>query len=178
MQPPDEVRITDLDEQMHNPRIITLARPHDIIAELTHTTRSTAAFEYTRCKEKTHVVRISGLEMESALLLKQELLPLDAHILMSPIPSRSAANARTDVFIFASFRQMQELITCFHRASRPALQRLAVELHETLSSYNLTEHNSLTLRGQTFVWGTRTYVMSMLNLTPYASNGNECDQNL
>mgnify|MGYP002395720590 CR=1 FL=1 len=157
---------------MHNPCFITVARPHDIIAELTHTTSPAGAFERVRFKENTHVVRIRELEIESALLLKQILLPLDAHILMSPVTSQNTPNAKTDVFIFASFWQMQELITCCHRASRPALQRLAVELHATLSSYDLSGRDSLTLRGHTFIWGVRTYVVTTLDLTPYPFNEN------
>src|SRR5205823_797971 len=75
-------------------------------------------------------------------------------------------DATTDALIFASLRQLHELVRRLGAMPLPALQRLAAEIAEVLRIDAATDRGVLEVGGARFAWGARTYVMGILNVTP------------
>lgn len=118
-----------------------------------------------------HVVRADGLSYVSAILLKQELLVLDADGVISPEVYLGDRDATTGIVIFATQRQYETLLSRLPAFNMPELDAFAAELQAALRASTATERGALQLRGRTLRWGERTYVMGILNITPDSFSG-------
>ncbi|NJP05924.1 MAG: dihydropteroate synthase [Chloroflexaceae bacterium] len=157
---------------MYYPRILTFAHPSELADEVATIESYAEGVERMVGKGSWRIIRISGVAATHAMILKQELLALDGDALVSPEVYLGNRDRGTDALIFASLRQLHELIARFRRLPLPALQRLADELETTLQAYDAMVRDTLIIAGRSFSWGQRTYLMADLSPTAHQFRGN------
>lgn len=155
---------------MYNPRILTCTNQRDLAAEIASIETYPEGMERMLRKGSARVMRISQVEATVAMILKQELLALDGDALISPDVYLGQRETTTDALIFASLRQLHELITRFRRMPLPAIQTLATELAQTLAAYEAVDRGTLTLGDTQLSWGQRSYVAALLDVVGAAPN--------
>jgi dihydropteroate synthase len=121
-------------------------------------------------KAAHQILRLHRLDPHTAMLLKQELLALGGDALISPAVYLGGGDAPSDALVFASLRQLRELAARLQRIPLPALETLARELAQALEALNGPQ-GSLALGATTLAWGSRTYVMGIVNVTPDSFSG-------
>ncbi len=149
---------------MYNPRMLTCTNQRDLADEIASIETYPEGVERMLLKGSARMVRISQLEATAAMILKQELLALDGDALIHPDVYLGQREIKTDALIFASLRQLQELIARFRRIPLPAIQTLANELAQTLAAYEAVDRGTLVLRNDQLHWGQRSYVAALLNV--------------
>src|SRR5919199_3886513 len=116
------------------------------------------------------LIHAAGLSSAAAMILKQELLALDADCVISPEVYLGDRAASTDALIMATARQYRALIPRLRLFPIDDLPSLAGEIEQTLAAYEGVQE-PLEIRGMSFHWGERTYVMGILNVTPDSFSG-------
>src|ERR687885_78308 len=116
------------------------------------------------------LIHAAGLNSSAAMILKQELLALDADCVISPEVYLGDREASTDALIMATARQYRMLIPRLRLFPIGDLPTLAGEIEQTLAAYEGVQEPS-EIRGTSFHWGERTYVMGILNVTPDSFSG-------
>lgn len=122
------------------------------------------------------VVRADQLSYVAAIILKQELLALDADGVISPAVYLGDRSATTDLVIFATLRQYRALIQRVTAFPLDELHAFAAQLESALAAYDATDRGGLALRGRSFRWGERTLIMGILNITPDSFSGDGLDR--
>jgi dihydropteroate synthase len=117
------------------------------------------------------VVRADGISYVAAIILKQELLALDADGVLSPEVYLGDRAATTDLLILATLRQYRALIQRIAAFPLDELHAFAAQLEAALSAYDAGDRGALTLRGRSLRWGERTWIMGILNSTPDSFSG-------
>lgn len=156
---------------MHNLRLLDLRLPADLrqaIAAIESYPERVAA---VAVKSTWLTVHAAALPFAAAILLKQELLSLDADCVISPSVYLGDRVAHTDALIFGSIRQLRQLAERLRPFPLDDLRALSEALHRLLDTLAASSRGSLAVRGRTFVWGERTLVMGILNATPDSFSG-------
>ncbi|MCD6481059.1 MAG: dihydropteroate synthase [Thermoplasmata archaeon] len=109
-----------------------------------------------------HNIKFSDLPPQDAIIIKQEMLSVggDAAISEKTLPPFSE---KTDVLIMGNEKQLRRVA----RKLRMQYNRLAMigEEMERLMS-NLRKKQEMKIGGRRFLFGERTYIMGILNVTP------------
>lgn len=152
-----------------NLRVLRLQNAEEIAREVARIEPYPERVAATTPKARFMVVHARGMNTVAAMILKQELLALDADCVISPAAYLGMADS-TDVLILATLRQYQALAPRLHGFPVEDLRGLGAELDRLIS--NLEQPPSPTAIGfTTFSWGQRTYVMGILNITPDSFSG-------
>lgn len=117
------------------------------------------------------VVRATQLPYVAAIILKQELIALDADGIISPQVYLGDRDAASDAVIFATQRQYGELTRRLRVFNLPDLTALADGIDAALRACDAADRGLLTIRGHEFRWGERTFVMGIVNTTPDSFSG-------
>ncbi len=117
-------------------------------------------------KAQTCLLRVDGVSRNGANVLKQEMLARDGDAVL---PSEAALGGpqRVSVLLIGTHRQFRSLCRHFTREPQSfGLSDLAAAIDAALKGYR-GERLGVTRCGElTLEWGTRTYVMGILNVTP------------
>jgi dihydropteroate synthase len=154
-----------------NMRVLSAPDAAAVAAEIARIEPYAAQVARNAPKGVFRVVRADGLSYVTAILLKQELLTLDADGVISPEVYLGDRDATTGIVIFATQRQYETLLSRLPAFGLPELDAFAAELGATLRAEAATERGALQLRGRTLRWGERTYIMGILNITPDSFSG-------
>lgn len=108
------------------------------------------------------VMKFRELPPQDALILKQEMLAMggDAAVAETALPPSSTV---TDVLLMGTRKQMAHLSERLQR-QHERLRNLGAEIAGELA--NLEKRITMKIGGRTFSFGTRTYIMGILNITP------------
>jgi dihydropteroate synthase len=158
-------------DQHYNTRFLALDTPTDLEAQIRTIERYAEAVPRVLRKAAHRLVRVERLPAVAAMILKQELLALDGDALISPNVYLGDRDAVTDALIFATLRQLQDLVRRLsalgeHGEPLQALGTLAAELAALLQAEAPDDRGALDVAGQRLTWGARTYVMGIINVTP------------
>jgi dihydropteroate synthase len=153
-------------ENRYNARFLALPLPADLEAEIATIETYAEAVPRVLLKASHRLVRVERLPATTAMILKQELLALDGDALISPAVYLGDRNAVTDALIFATLRQLHELARRLGALPLPPLAALAAELAALLRADAPAERGALDIAGRRLVWGARTYLMGIINVTP------------
>src|SRR5262245_3250224 len=159
-------------EYRYNTRFLALDTPADLEAEIRTIETYAEAVPRVLRKASHRLVRVERLPAIAAMILKQELLALDGDALISPAVYLGDHDALTDALIFATLRQLHDLARRLgalgDHGGPPlrALAALAAELEALLQADAPAERGALEVAGRRLVWGARTYVMGIINVTP------------
>jgi dihydropteroate synthase len=144
-------------------RILSLEHKPDLERELASVGADAACWHVFAAKRAVAAVRLDGLSTATANILKQTCIGVGADCAVSA-KAASGRVRRSDAVLFATPRQLERLVPVLERQPE-CVARLAPELHGLWSRFSA---NPPTMRigGRRFDWGSRTYVMGILNVTP------------
>lgn len=114
-------------------------------------------------KAQFRVVKIKNVSATKANIIKQDILSFggEAATAMGTINHSIKA---TDVLIFGTVKQIYDLISKL-KHQYFGLKDMAAQIEEALANYD-SEPAPIKIKGRTFDFGRRTYVMGILNVTP------------
>ncbi|MGI5915819.1 MAG: dihydropteroate synthase [Anaerolineae bacterium] len=121
-------------------------------------------------KARLCLIRAEGLKLSAASILKQELLSKGGDAALSGKVYHGGEHT-TDVLIMGSRRTLGRVIRVLRRQPLPSLHDLAEELQQALRNEVRPVAASCCIGGHEFVWGRRTYIMGILNVTPDSFSG-------
>lgn len=160
-------------------RVLELPSAADLAREIARIEPYPERVAATTPKGAFFVLRAAGLSAAAAMILKQELLALDADCVIAPAVYLGDREATTDALIMATRRQYTALVPRLRVFPIGDLPDLAAEIEMVLLNY-AGARQPLQVGGMSLRWGERTYVMGILNVTPDSFSGDgllggECD---
>lgn len=144
-------------------RLLDISHREDLYQELARVGVDPAAWEIFRAKSTVRVLKISGLSVAGANILKQTALVAGADCAVH----RNAINGkvrRTDAILFATERQIEEI--CLRLRHQPECARRLVPFLSELGTNFMPQAPVLTVGQRKFELGKRVLVMGILNVTP------------
>ncbi len=155
----------------YNARVLVIPDTAALEAELGRIEPIPEQIRRAAGKGEFRVLRLDGLPYRAAIILKQELLAVDADAIISPRVYLGERDEVTGALVFGTRRQYSRLLRRLRAFSLPDLEALAVEIAAALDAYDATQRGELVLRGRRLGWGERTFVMGILNITPNSFSG-------
>ena len=116
------------------------------------------------------VLHAAGLRSTASMILKQELLALDADCVISPGVYLGDGETNTDAVVMATARQYARLTPRLRQFPIGDLPGLADEIEQALAAYVGKPEPILTAE-HALGWGERSYVMGIINVTPDSFSG-------
>ena len=153
-----------------NLRLLSAATAVDLAREIARIEPYPERIAATASKGAFLIVHAAGLAPTAAMILKQELLALDADCVISPAAYLGEDDAPTDVLVMGTLRQLRALVPRLRPLPAGRLPELAEQL-EMLLVRSATPPPAMPLRGSRLCWGERTYVMGIVNITPDSFSG-------
>jgi dihydropteroate synthase len=153
-----------------NVRILNLDTRAKILAEMEKIGCSPPGMEIMAPKAAFRTVKVEGLNFPAANIIKQEMLAHGGEVATSRAVY-ATKETDSDVLILGTLRHFQDLIRKLRLQPFKSLVRLASELEQALARYSGDELQPLHIGGRLFVWGERTYIMGVVNVTPDSFSG-------
>lgn len=153
-----------------NVRVLNLDTPAKILAEMEKVGCSAPGMEIMTPKAAFRTVKVEGLNFAAANIIKQEMLAHGGEVVTSRAVYSSKEEG-SDVLILGTLRHFQDLIRKLRLQPFKSLVRVASELELALARYAGEELTPLEIGGRLFVWGERTYIMGVVNVTPDSFSG-------
>lgn len=149
-------------------RVIQNPDPETLLREMREIEVSPRGVDIMLPKARQRVIRVYGLRCVAANLLKQALLSSGGEAAVSYQSCVMSAET-SDALIMGSEKQI--LAAC-DRLSEQAfgLSPLAEEIRDALGRLD-TFPSPLKSKKREFVWGSRTYIMGIVNITPDSFSG-------
>lgn len=148
----------------HNLRVVVVEGREDAQQALAAVGADQGGIRWMTPKALYRVIRVKGLGIKSAVILKQEMLSKGGEAAISREAGSLAAD-KTDVLLMGTLRQYNEL--CKKLKMQPfGLRQLSEEIKTVLNNYDITEIRVLRCREHTLKLGERTLIMGILNVTP------------
>jgi len=116
------------------------------------------------------LVRVEGLGYAAASILKQEMLAKGGEAVL-PSGLYLGREEGNDVLVMGTLRELREVIAALEAQPLPSLNLLAEELQGALAAYQGRDRGMLEIAGRRFLWGERTYIMGVINVTPDSFSG-------
>src|SRR5690554_5649485 len=146
-----------------NPRLLSGLNPGELIEEFKKIDVSPEGIEIMKEKGEFVLIKVDGLSPQAANILKQEMLAKGGEVALGRDHAR-LQGGQGPAIIMGTRAQYRRLLAVLPRQPF-GLPALAKELEAVLEAYDRSPA-SLTVKGREFVWGRRTYIMGIINLTP------------
>jgi dihydropteroate synthase len=153
-----------------NVRVLNLDAPARVQEEMEKIGASAPGIKIMTPKASFRVVKLEGLSFAAANIVKQEMLARGGEVVTSR-EVYSTKEAASDVLLLGTVRHYEELIRKLRMQPFKSLVVLASELAQALSWYAGEGAPPIKIGKRIFEWGTRTYIMGVLNVTPDSFSG-------
>lgn len=148
----------------HNVRVVEIADLEEARSAIKEVGADSAGIRWMAPKAVHRVLRVEGVPLRAAIILKQEMLSRGGEAALSRDAGGLKAE-KTDVLLMGTRRQYDEL--CKKLRMQPfGLAKLAEEIRAVLDNLERREPSALRCRGYSLPLGERTLVMGILNVTP------------
>jgi len=155
----------------HNVRIIRVTCPREAERELRGIGSDERGVAIMTDKAVHCVVKLEGLDVRSANILKQEALSIGGEAAISR-GVWDLKTRETDVLLMGTLKHHRLLVEKL-KVQPFGLRDLAAELHEAMERY-CPHPRTMTWKGNTLEIGKRTLIMGVINVTPDSfSDGGE-----
>ena len=151
-----------------NLRLLSVTTPGELVGELEAINVSPEGVKIMEPKADFILVKVEGLSPQAANILKQEMLAKGGEVAVSWEHARLEGGSGPAI-IMGTRAQYERLLAVLPRQPFD-LPALAEELRVLFAARN-TPPAPLTIKGKRFVWGERTYIMGIINLTPDSFSG-------
>jgi dihydropteroate synthase len=121
-------------------------------------------------KARFCLLRVEGLGLAAATILKQEMLSKGGDAALSG-EIYYGGERTTGALLMGTRRTMGRVIRVLRHQPLASLRELAGEIESALRNSQVRAFPSCCIGGQEFVWGRRTYIMGILNVTPDSFSG-------
>lgn len=153
-----------------NVRILSLDAPERIEEQMERIGASPPGIKIMAPKAAFRAVKLEGLNFAAANIVKQEMLSRGGEV----VTSRSVYSFKesdSDVLLLGTLRHYEELIAKLRMQPFKSLVAMASELEQALAWYAGDEVQPLKIGERAFEWGTKTYIMGVVNVTPDSFSG-------
>jgi len=153
-----------------NPRVIRLESDAALRSEMHKIGSDPRGIEIMVPKGRFFTMKVEKLNYAAASITKQEMLAKGGEAVLGE-SVYFGDERRTDVLLMGTRRHYRRLLAKLRMQPLQSLQKLATELGQTLDQYDHGERGSVRISARDFHWGTRTYVMGIINATPDSFSG-------
>ncbi|MFQ6059469.1 MAG: dihydropteroate synthase [Anaerolineae bacterium] len=153
-----------------NPRILVLGAIEELRAEMEKIGAEAEGIEIMAPKGLFRAVKLEGVEVAAANILKQHMLARGGEAVLSQA-AYLGQETTTDVLLMGTLRNYQRLVEGLRHHHLPSLAAIADQVKQALANYDGRSLRPLTMGQTTFNWGERTYVMGIINVTPDSFSG-------
>ncbi len=151
-------------------RILEYSTPESLRKELEKIGVDHEGLQQMLPKGFFRAVKLEGVSHDAAHILKQEMLRLGGEGAISAAVYFGAA-APTDVILMGTIAQLEALISSLRQFPDESLKNIAAELELAMKNYHGENLKPMQIGNKTFVWGERTYIMGIINVTPDSFSG-------
>lgn len=151
-----------------NLRLLSGLTPGELVDELKAINVSPEGVKIMEGKGDFILVKVEGLSPQAANILKQEMLAKGGEVAVSREHARLEGGCGPAI-IMGTRVQYERLLAVLPQQPF-GLPALAEELTALFAARN-SSPAPLTIKGKQFIWGKRTYIMGIINLTPDSFSG-------
>lgn len=153
----------------HNPRVLQLNNRDQLRAELLNVGAESSEFEEKIARGTYCILKLQNVSLTLARLLYQELVMEGGQVVTAARLEHSGAGT-TAVLLCGTRYQFEHLLVRLRWQESDELDLLAAEIDAALD-HSANPPRPFDIGGTNFVWGSRTYIMGILNLTPDSFSG-------
>jgi dihydropteroate synthase len=153
-----------------NVRILNLDDPERVKEEMEKIGASPPGIEIMTPKATFRAVKLEGLNFAAANIVKQEMLSRGGEVVTSRAVY-STKDSDSDVLLLGTLRHYEDLIAKLRIQPFKSLLAMASELEQALAWYAGDGMLPLKIGERVFEWGTKTYIMGVVNVTPDSFSG-------
>ena len=157
------IRMEDRDGGGVGARVVALDSEGAVRAELAAMGVSRAGVDIMTPKSVFRAVRLYGVPLRAALVIKQEMLAKGGEAAL-PYAAAGLGEEQCDMLLAGTLRQFGRLTETL-KLQPFGLPAIAREIDAALAAFDGTPE-PMCIGGRTFRFGERTYVMGILNVTP------------
>lgn len=154
-----------------NPRILKADQPEQLASELRRIGADVGEMASLVRSELQRLIKLEGVDYAAANALKQTIAPLGGSCILAA-DVYLGVQRNSDILILGTERCLFDLIEQLRTRKSKTIQPIADALASALSNFS-GPRKSMRIGPRAFEWGTRTYVMGILNLSPdsFAGDG-------
>lgn len=115
------------------------------------------------------LIKIEKIDSRAANILKQEMLSAGGECAIAK-NALTLKQKKTDILLMGTIKQYERVLAKLSRQPF-GLKEIGTELKNALKNYDSTQAGILKIGNKKFSFGTRTYVMGILNVTPDSFSG-------
>jgi dihydropteroate synthase len=153
-----------------NVRVLNLDDPERAKQEMEKIGASPPGIEIMTPKASFRAVKLEGLNFAAANIVKQEMLSRGGEVVTSRAVY-STKDSYSDVLLLGTLRHYEDLIAKLRIQPFKSLLAMASELEQALAWYAGDGMLPLKIGERVFEWGTKTYIMGVVNVTPDSFSG-------
>ncbi len=150
-------------------RLLSGMKPHDLLSEFKRIGVTPEGCELMLGKGELIMIKVRNLSPPAACILKQEMLAKGGEVALGKEMVYLNQEKTGEAIIIGTRTQYERLLTLLPRQPF-GLAALAAELAELLERIRQPVP-PLTIKNKVFAWGTRTYLMGIINITPDSFSG-------
>lgn len=155
---------------LHNLRVLQLHNPADLRAALQKIDASSSLLRDQIAQGTCRAIKLERVPLKLARFLYQELVLEGGTVALPPrLDDRTSGDA--DVLLLGTRYQLQHLTFRIRTQSDSELNVLADDLERALALFDHPLRDALRIGATDFQWGTRTYIMGIVNVTPDSFSG-------
>jgi len=153
-----------------NVRVLSLKSLAALRAEIEKIGAAAARADELVARGVFHVVKLEGVDAALAIFLQQELRTEGGEVVTRP-GLRIGQPETTAVLLMGTLEQLRHLSIRLRTQEDEHVRELAADLDAALDAYHAGARGALQIGPRLFEWGTRTYIMGILNVTPDSFSG-------
>ncbi|MBI4759320.1 MAG: dihydropteroate synthase [Chloroflexi bacterium] len=130
-----------------------------------------AGLEIMLPKGLHRAIKLEGVTCAAANIIKQEMLARGGEAVISSQVYRLKEGTLTEVLLLGSLAHYRGLLAKLRLQPLKSLQAIADEVEAVLADHQGARLGTLQIGKALFNWGTRTYLMGIINVTPDSFSG-------
>jgi dihydropteroate synthase len=153
-----------------NVRVLDLDTPARVEEEMEKIGASPAGVKIMAPKAGFRAVKLEDLNFAAANVVKQEMLARGGEVVTSRAVY-STKESNSDVLLLGTLHHYEDLIRKLRMQPFKSLVAMASDLEQALAWYARGDVQPMQIGKRSFEWGTKTYIMGVVNVTPDSFSG-------
>jgi dihydropteroate synthase len=160
-----------------NVRVLSLDPQARIEEEMQKIGASPPGIKIMAPKACFRAVKLENLNFAAANIVKQEMLARGGEVVTSR-DVYSTKESTSDVLVLGTLRHFEDLIRKLRLQPFKSLVAMASEMQQALARYARDDVLPMEIGKRSFEWGSRTYIMGVVNVTPDSFSGDGLGQDV
>lgn len=154
----------------YNPRVVRFRNEADLRQEMASIGCHQSGIDAMQAKAQFHLLRIDDIPFTVANLVKQAFLAKGGDAVIHQ-GLYFGEDRSTDALLVGTWAQYQAVLRHLRAHPLDDARQLADELEHVLRNYRSWPPEPTTIGDTTFGWGSKTYIMGIINVTPDSFSG-------